>query len=96
MHIHVGEEITVQTQDIIAIIDKKGIETSILMDEFIKNRKNQLLNAAKGPYKSVVITRDKVYFSPFSSETLKKRSGKLFHPEVIQGKIAEVECIQKV
>ena len=43
MYIHVGEEITVQTQDIIAIIDKKSIETSALMDEFIHNRKNQIV-----------------------------------------------------
>lgn len=73
MYLHVGEENTVHTNDIIAIIDKESTKYSPTMDDFINHRKDQVFNAAKGPYKSVVITLNKVYFSPFSSGTLKRR-----------------------
>ncbi|WP_147535984.1 extracellular matrix regulator RemB [Bacillus marasmi] len=79
MYLHVGEEITVHTKEIIAIIDKHSIRSSPLMEKFIQQRKDQIINLTKGNYKSVVITSNKVYFSPFSSGTLKKRSKVLFN-----------------
>lgn len=81
MYLHVGEEITIKTSDLIAIIDKDSIKTSPLMAGFIQHRQDRIINAAKGPYKSVVVTLDKIYFSPFSSSTLKKRSQGLFNLE---------------
>jgi extracellular matrix regulatory protein B len=81
MFLHVGEDITIRTKDIIAIIDKESIKSSPFMDQFIHHRYEQVMNLAKGKYKSVVITLDKVYFSPFSSGTLKKRSQGLFNQE---------------
>lgn len=74
MYLHVGEEITIHTKEIIAIIDKHSIRSSPLMDKFIHHHQAQIMNLTKGNYKSIVITKDKVYFSPFSSGTLKKRS----------------------
>lgn len=74
MYLHVGEEITIKTNEIVAIINQESAKTSPLMEEFVNHRKELVFNVAKGKYKSVVITLDKVYFSPFSSGTLKKRS----------------------
>ncbi|AGK51789.1 MAG: hypothetical protein K0S25_373 [Bacillus sp. (in: firmicutes)] len=81
MYLHVGEEITVKTEDIIAIVDRESTKFSPYMDDFIDHQKDQIFNAAKGPYKSLVITLNKVYFSPFSSGTLKRRSQAFPHLE---------------
>jgi len=81
MYLHVGEDVSIRTKDIIAIIDKESMNSSPFMDIFIQNQQEQVFNLAKGPYKSVVITLDKIYFSPFSSGTLKKRSQGLFNQE---------------
>lgn len=76
MYIHVGEDILVRSKDIIAIIDKQSINSSRLAEEFIEQHKESIINLSKGSYKSVVITRNEVYFSPLASGTLKKRSDK--------------------
>jgi hypothetical protein len=81
MYLHVGEDVSIRTKDIIAIIDKESMNSSPFMDIFIQNQQEQVFNLAKGPYKSVVITLDKIYFSPFSSGTLKKRSQGLYNQE---------------
>ncbi|WP_318506448.1 extracellular matrix regulator RemB [Bacillus sp. T3] len=81
MYLHVGEDVSIRTKDIIAIIDKESMNSSPFMDIFIQNQQEQVFNLAKGPYKSVVITLDKIYFSPFSSWNIKKRSQGLFNQE---------------
>jgi extracellular matrix regulatory protein B len=74
MYIHVGEEVTIKSKDIIAILDKESTKSQPFTNDFIHRQNELIVNAAKGSYKSVVITLDKVYYSPFSSGTLKKRS----------------------
>lgn len=74
MYLHVGEDILVKTRDIIAIIDKDSMKSSDYMEEFMSHQQDRVSNLSKGAFKSVVITFDKVYYSPFSSGTLKKRS----------------------
>ena len=77
MYLHVGEDILVSTKEIVAIIDKTSMKSSTNMEEFMNHHKMRILNLSKGPFKSVVITFDKIYYSPFSSGTLKKRSQEL-------------------
>ena len=77
MYLHVGEDTLVNTKEIIAIIDKEIMKTSTDMEEFVSHQMEHVLNLSKGPYKSVVITFNKIYYSPFSSGTLKKRSQEL-------------------
>lgn len=74
MYLHVGEDILVRTKEIVAILDKESMKSSEYMEEFMNHRIDRVSNLSKGPFKSVVITFDKVYYSPFSSGTLKKRS----------------------
>jgi hypothetical protein len=50
------------------------VNSSNLVEEFLEKHKEKLVNLSKNPFKSVVITYDKVYLSPISSGTLKKRS----------------------
>ncbi|RHW40435.1 DUF370 domain-containing protein [Neobacillus notoginsengisoli] len=68
MYIHIGEDHMVRVKDIIAIIDKDSVAAS-----GIRNTGDSI-NLSKGPIKSVVITEKNIYFSPLSSNTLKKRS----------------------
>ncbi|WP_279326260.1 extracellular matrix regulator RemB [Bacillus litorisediminis] len=70
MYLHVGEEMVVRTDDIVAIIDESS---SDFIMEFITNNNDKIHRLSKGVIKSFVITKDFIYQSPFSSQTLKKR-----------------------
>lgn len=77
MYIHVGEDVLVRARDVVAIIDKESAITSNYAEECIERKDDSVINLAKGSYKSMVVTTEKVYFSPLASSTLKKRSQKL-------------------
>ncbi|MBU8881290.1 DUF370 domain-containing protein [Bacillus sp. FJAT-29790] len=77
MYIHVGEDILVRSRDIVAIIDKESVNSSKYVEEFLDRRDDAVINLSKGSFKSVVVTTEKIYFSPLASGTLKKRSYKL-------------------
>jgi hypothetical protein len=74
MYIHIGEDINIRLKDIIAMVDKQSGESSNLFKEFLKLHKGIEKNDSKQSFKSIVITSDHVYFSPYSTSTLKKRS----------------------
>jgi extracellular matrix regulatory protein B len=74
VYIHVGEDLNIRAKDIIAILDKGSVNSSDSVEEFLNQHSEKLVNLSKNPFKSVVITYDKVYLSPISSGTLKKRS----------------------
>ena len=77
MYIHVGEDILVRSEEIVAIIDKDSVNSSQYVEEFLERQDDSVINLSKGIYKSVVITTKNIYFSPLASGTLKKRSYKL-------------------
>jgi extracellular matrix regulatory protein B len=77
MYIHIGEDILVKAKDIITILDKDSVNSSTMIEEFLKRREETTMNLAKGAFKSIVVTLDKVYLSPLASGTLKKRSSHL-------------------
>ncbi|WLR50869.1 DUF370 domain-containing protein [Bacillus tianshenii] len=76
MFIHLGEEIVIRSEDVIAIIDGQLIESSTIMSEFIRGQEREkgITEVSAGAAKSIVVTKDRVYFSPLSSVTLKRRS----------------------
>jgi extracellular matrix regulatory protein B len=78
MYIHIGEEILVRSKDIIAILDKDSVHSSQNIQEFLQHNEKQTENLSKNPFKSIVITKEKVYLSPLASATLKKRTQQLF------------------
>ena len=72
MYVHIGETIILRTNDIIAIVDKDNIDLSPeKMAGQVHDNSFPLLKS--DGYKSVVVTDKKLYLSPFSSNTLKKR-----------------------
>ncbi|MDX8363274.1 MULTISPECIES: extracellular matrix regulator RemB [Bacillaceae] len=73
MFIHLGEDLIIRNSDIIAILDRQLLTSSPIIVEFIKAHKSDTVQLS-GETKSVVVTVDKVYFSPLSSNTLKKRA----------------------
>lgn len=74
MYIHIGEDASVRMRDIVAILDTHSDHSSEFIEELLKRQEDKLINLAKKSFKSIVITTDHVYLSPFASGTLKKRS----------------------
>ncbi|PKG24321.1 extracellular matrix regulator RemB [Niallia nealsonii] len=77
MYVHIGDDILVRAIDIIFILDKQTIVSSEITKGFLENHQSASINAENNAYKSIVVTKDTIYFSPIASNTLKKRSYKL-------------------
>ncbi|WP_108672285.1 extracellular matrix regulator RemB [Peribacillus acanthi] len=73
MYLHIGEDILVKTKDIVAILDKQLLNHSSMMEEFFKQAGNSEV-MSKGSIKSIIVTKEQLFFSPLSSSTLMKRS----------------------
>ncbi|HLO12545.1 MAG TPA: extracellular matrix/biofilm biosynthesis regulator RemA family protein [Pseudoneobacillus sp.] len=78
MYIHVGEEVLVRAKDIIAILDKDSVHSSHYIQEFLQHNETNTENLSKNSFKSIVITNEKIFLSPFASTTLKKKSMQLY------------------
>lgn len=70
MYVHIGEDIILQIDNIIAVVDQQTIDVTskqtigiIYDDTLLKS----------GNFKSIVVTDNQLYLSSFSSNTLKKR-----------------------
>ncbi|MGG0248042.1 extracellular matrix/biofilm biosynthesis regulator RemA family protein [Peribacillus frigoritolerans] len=74
MYLHIGEDILVKTDDVIAILDKKLLQASPIMSEFLEKKSDVTSHLAKNSVKSIVVTDKQIYYSPLASSTLKKRS----------------------
>lgn len=73
MFLHIGGNTVVRTKDIIALLEKdiEGVN-----QEFLKNNDidHKLVEISKEETKTYVVTKEKIYCSPISSFTLKRRS----------------------
>ncbi|WP_428910290.1 extracellular matrix regulator RemB [Niallia sp. Krafla_26] len=74
MYLDFGLDQVIHANEIIAIIDKKSIESSTELNDLLKRYNHHSIHQPNGTYKSIIITKKQVYFSPFTSNTLKKRS----------------------
>jgi len=77
MYVHIGDDILVRAIDIIFILDKQTAVSSEITKGFLDDHRLTSINAQNNAYKSIVVTKDTIYFSPIASNTLKKRSYKL-------------------
>ncbi|MFC7395128.1 extracellular matrix regulator RemB [Scopulibacillus cellulosilyticus] len=76
MFIHLGEDIIVRTNEVVAIFDyerMKEDQGNLRLLENLKKAK-KVNNIGEQLSKSVVFTDHAVYLSPFSPATLKRRS----------------------
>ncbi len=74
MYIHLGDNHVVPSKEVVMILDRQSSQDSSIVDEFFKKQKDKIVQLASNDAKSIIITLDKIYFSPLSSSTLKKRA----------------------
>lgn len=75
MFIHIGDGNVIHSDEIIAIIDYSLISSSTIMDEMMTTAKQtKKVIGPKTNTKSIMITKDLIYCSNLSVNTLKKRS----------------------
>ncbi|MFD1707828.1 extracellular matrix regulator RemB [Siminovitchia sediminis] len=74
MYVHVGDDVLVRSNEIIAILDKQTVNDSKELQELLDRRKSELVSLANGSFKSLVITSTHMYLSPVAIATLKKRA----------------------
>ncbi|ASS67651.1 MULTISPECIES: extracellular matrix regulator RemB [Paenibacillus] len=75
MYIHLGGEKIIRASELVAIFDISIEQSSKLSKQFVadaKKRKDVETIGEEEP-KSIVVTQNRVYYSPISSSTLKKR-----------------------
>ncbi|HLR61195.1 MAG TPA: extracellular matrix/biofilm biosynthesis regulator RemA family protein [Lentibacillus sp.] len=75
MFIHIGNDNVIQSKDVISIIDHSVVTSSGIMEKMMENAtKQHTLFGPTDEIKSVVITRENIYYSALSVSTLKKRA----------------------
>lgn len=74
MYIHLGDNYVVPSKEVVMILDRQSSQESSIVDEFFKKQQDKIVQLASNDAKSIIITLDKIYFSPLSSSTLKKRA----------------------
>jgi len=76
MYIHLGGEKIIRAAELVAIFDISIEQSSKLSKQFVagaQKRKDVETIGEEEP-KSIVVTKQKIYYSPISSSTLKKRA----------------------
>ena len=75
MFLHLGGDVIVRVKDVVAIIDLETADAPA-SKEYLQIAKDEgfLVDVSEGSPKSFVTTDQKVYLSPISSVTLKKRT----------------------
>ncbi|WP_209125228.1 extracellular matrix regulator RemB [Alkalihalobacillus sp. BA299] len=76
MFIHLGGDTVIRSKDVVAILNSDMKESSGITKEFINAhyKANYVIQISEEITKSIVITKEKVYYSPISSVTLKRRA----------------------
>jgi extracellular matrix regulatory protein B len=76
VYIHLGGEKIIRTSQLVAIFDISIEQSSKLSRQFVVHaQKNKEVEAiGEEDHKSIVVTEHKVYYSPISTSTLKKRA----------------------
>ncbi|PMC35551.1 DUF370 domain-containing protein [Bacillus sp. UMB0899] len=74
MYIHLGDNHVVPSKEVVMILDRQSSQDSAIVHEFFKKQQDKIVQLASNDAKSIIITLDKIYFSPLSSSTLKKRA----------------------
>lgn len=79
MFIHLGGEKIIRASELIAIFDISIEKSSKISKQFIQqaSKNKNIEHIGEEECKSLVVTKNKVYYSPISSTTLKKRAHQL-------------------
>ena len=76
MYIHLGGEKIIRTSQLVAIFDISIEQSSKLSRQFVVHaqKNKEVETIGEEDPKSIVVTENKVYYSPISTSTLKKRA----------------------
>lgn len=76
VYIHLGGEKVIRTDELIAIFDIAIDQASKISKQFVDqaSENKQVEIIGDEPPKSLVVSKNKIYYSPISSATLKKRA----------------------
>ena len=75
MFIHIGNGNVIWSKDVIAIIDYQIISSSVIMGEMIQAwKKEKKIIGPISNAKSIIVTKNEVYYTAVSVSTLKKRT----------------------
>ncbi|MBN3524307.1 extracellular matrix regulator RemB [Paenibacillus apiarius] len=76
MYIHLGGERVIRSSELVAIFDVSIEKSSKLSKQFVANahKVRNVETIGEEDAKSIVVTKGKVFYSPISSTTLKKRA----------------------
>lgn len=76
MFIHIGDDHVIRSEEVIAIIDNQLISSSNINEEMLFNQRKskRVEEPPNNQTKSLVITKERIYHSPLSVLTLKKRA----------------------
>lgn len=75
MFIHIGNDTVIHSSDVVAIIDYHLISSSTIMEELMtESLKEKRVAGPVEHAKSVMITKEMMYYSTLSVSTLKKRA----------------------
>lgn len=88
MFIHLGGDVVVSKEEVIAILNTQLLKKAETNREFIESAESDGFISPisdRNNAKSLVITSKKIYLSPISSVTLKKRSEEMLVSENIGG-----------
>jgi hypothetical protein len=84
MFIHLGGDVIIRVSEIVAIFDLATERTSKISEQFFKQAviSEKVIYIEKDEVKSFILTEKKIYYSPISSSTLKKRANFTQHLEL--------------
>ncbi|WP_240376333.1 extracellular matrix regulator RemB [Bacillus piscicola] len=75
MFIHLGGDTVIRSKDVVAILDQDTHDSSSITREFLSCQEQENIETISEELtKSIIITVDKIYLSPISSLTLKRRA----------------------
>ncbi|MFD2707223.1 extracellular matrix regulator RemB [Salibacterium lacus] len=75
MFIHLGGDKVIRSKDVITIVDQDTHDSSSITQQFLSSRAEEDVERISSEQtKSVVVTTEKIYLSPISTLTLKRRA----------------------
>ncbi|GIP50971.1 MULTISPECIES: extracellular matrix regulator RemB [Paenibacillus] len=76
MYIHLGGEKVILSSELVAIFDISIEKSSKISKQFVSHaiKEKHVMRIGEEEPKSIVVTKNTVYYSPISSATLKKKS----------------------
>ncbi|RCX15559.1 uncharacterized protein DUF370 [Fontibacillus phaseoli] len=76
MYVHLGGEKVILSSELVAIFDISIEKSSKISKQFVSHaiKEKQVMRIGEEEPKSIVVTKNTVYYSPISSATLKKKT----------------------